>query len=135
MLKVTTISPKDIWWGNMHLLGFCPIKNEKEYTVSCHQYLFKQVSAKGMPLVVYFLLCQINRAKMKKYSLHQSAISSSFYALLWQLSIAVIKSTLVKKYPSVMPLQKHLINATTYICSPANIQSPEQSERRTQAQL
>jgi hypothetical protein len=53
------------------------IKNEKEYTVSFHQDMFKQV-AKGMPLVVYFLLCQINRAKMKKVN---TLAGQSIYSL------------------------------------------------------
>ena len=62
----TAVSPKDIWWGNMLLLGFCPIENEKVYAVSFHPDMFEQASTKGMQVVLYYLLRQINRDKTKK---------------------------------------------------------------------
>ncbi|ELR14092.1 uncharacterized protein ACA1_367250 [Acanthamoeba castellanii str. Neff] len=62
----TAVSPKDIWWANMLLLGFCPIENEKVYAVSFHPDMFEQASTKGMQVVLYYLLRQINRDKTKK---------------------------------------------------------------------
>ena len=80
----TAVSPKDIWWGNMLLLGFCPIENEKVYAVSFHPDMFEQASTKGMQVVLYYLLRQINRDKTKKvctmcpiYEINNTNIASS----------------------------------------------------------
>jgi hypothetical protein len=65
ILKIS-VSDKDMWWSNMMLLGFCPVENEKVYGLVFHPDMFEQASTKGMQVVLYYLLRQINREKTKK---------------------------------------------------------------------
>lgn len=68
LLKNPKISLKEIWWGNMLLLGFCPADNERKYGTVFHKDMFEQANTKGMQVVLYFLLRLINRDLAKKVS-------------------------------------------------------------------
>jgi len=58
----------NIWWCNMLLLGFSPARNDKDHGLSFHPNMFDQTNTKGMQVVLFYLLCQINRQRTKKVS-------------------------------------------------------------------
>ncbi len=69
----TEISPKEVFWNNLMLLGFNSQEHEKLYGIPFHMDMFDQSNGKGMQVIFYFLFRLINRDKAKKVSMLQQS--------------------------------------------------------------
>lgn len=69
-MESSKLSPENLWWTNVLLLGFDPISAEKLHGTSFSAEMFQRPNTKGMEIIMHFLFSTLVPDAQNKVHVH-----------------------------------------------------------------